>query len=207
MQLYDGRGSQEVELPKMNLSPVYKLRSGPVELHLLEKAPASKRDVPADAPHVAVTEEMKDFILLVAQKSEKIDADVQANESGNAQSDESAEAGDGGKILTLMLIEVDPRKFKPGGLLWVNLTENRIKGTLGDEEFTLDAGSQTVVSDPIKGGGSFPVKLSFSIPGDDQLRPLSETKWIHYPKGRIVQFVMEEQGSVVPRLLGVADNR
>ena len=109
--------------------------------------------------------------------------------------------------LSIGAIEVDPAKFKKGGMLWYNLTQNHMEGTLGDAELTLEPNSQTVISNPVAGEENFLVKLSFSTPDNDQLRPLSETKWPHYSRGRIVQFVLEEPGSIVPRLLGVADNR
>ena len=50
LQLFDGKGSQEIKLPRMNLSPVYKLPSGAITLRLLEKAPGKPEDIPVGAP-------------------------------------------------------------------------------------------------------------------------------------------------------------
>jgi hypothetical protein len=200
MYLFDGRDSQEVKLPKMNLSPVYTLKSGSVELYLLDKPPASKRKIPADSLHASVGKGTTDFILLVMRDTKKVDGD----EGDTADENEEKDAAE---VLTLTLIEVDPAKFVKGGMLWCNLTSNSIEGTLGDVKLSLGPESQAIIESPADGGGSFPVKLSFKAPGDDELRPMTETKWLHNPKSRIVQFVKEEPGSIVPRLLGVADNR
>ena len=61
MWLLDGVSSQEVQLPGMNLSPVYKLRSDVTKLSLLPSTPEDKEPDLENAPSVAVPEGVTDF--------------------------------------------------------------------------------------------------------------------------------------------------
>ncbi|NNC87466.1 MAG: hypothetical protein HKN82_03275, partial [Akkermansiaceae bacterium] len=61
LHLFDGVESQEVELPRLNLSQVYKLRPGALTLHLLAGPPGDPEKIPAGAPSVAVPATVTDF--------------------------------------------------------------------------------------------------------------------------------------------------
>ena len=182
--LFDGEGYQEVELPKMNLSPVYKLPAGDISLRLLTKQPETPEQIPAGAPGVEVAEGIGDFYLLIS------------NDPKN-------------KVIpvAMKVVDADPGKFRRGEMLWFNLTENRIGGKLGSEKFDLKPNSRQISKAPINEAGQFPVELYFLMPGKEDIWPLCETKWIHNPNGRVVMFVISEKGVRVPRLMGFPDFR
>jgi hypothetical protein len=183
--LFDGKGYQKVEFPTMNLSPVYDLPGGAISLRLVRKEPANPEEkIPAGAPGVALPESVGDFYLLVS------------NDPKN-------------KVLpvAMKVINADFASFRAGEMLWFNLTKNRIGGKLGSEKLDLKPNSRHISKAPTNKAGNFPVELYYRIPGDRDVWPLCETKWIHNPNGRVVMFVLPEEGVRVPRLMGFPDFR
>jgi len=184
LQLFDGTATQEVELPKMNLSPVYKLPAGPLVIRLLESPPATPEEVNQDAPKVAVAEDVTDFYLLVSSDPSNKVVPVK-----------------------MQVIDANTSKFRKGQMLWFNLTENRVGGQVGTEKLVMDANSKTILDAPAAGNDDFLVNLSFRMPGNEQLYPLCETKWLHDPRSRSVHFVITQEGGRTPRILGFPDYR
>lgn len=66
LHLFDGVSPQMVELPRMNLSPVYKLRPAALCLRLLPAPAVDPKTVSPDAPSVAVPESHANFHLVFA---------------------------------------------------------------------------------------------------------------------------------------------
>ncbi|MFC7335947.1 hypothetical protein ACFQY0_02055 [Haloferula chungangensis] len=182
--LFDGKGFQKVELPTMNLSPVYEVAAGEVSLRLLKEQVESPELIPSGAPGAKLSESAGDFYLLVS------------NDPAN-------------KLLPLSMkvVDADFSRFRMGEMLWFNLTNNRIGGKLGDEKLDLKPNSRLISKAPTDKAGNFPVELYYQRPGDKDVWPLCETKWIHNPNGRVVMFVIPEEGVRVPRLMGVPDFR
>ena len=182
--LFDGTSAQKVELPRMNLSPIYKLPAGPLILRLLEKQPETAEAIPAGSPQVKIGEGTSDFYLLIA------------NDPKN-------------KVLpvSMQVINADQGSFSKGQMLWFNLTKNRVGGTLGSEKLALEPNSRKISNAPAKGAGDYPVELYYQIPGDKKVWPLCETQWQHNPAGRTVVFVLTEGDSRVPRIMGFPDFR
>ncbi|MEY3896361.1 MAG: hypothetical protein RLZZ214_1881 [Verrucomicrobiota bacterium] len=69
LHLFDGTASQEVELPQMNLSPIYKLPAGAITLALLPASASKPQEVSLDAPKASVAETLTDIYLLVTSDS------------------------------------------------------------------------------------------------------------------------------------------
>lgn len=184
LTLFDGNGYQKVKLPKMNLSPVYELPAGDITLRLLTKEPETPEQIPAGAPGVKLREGIGDFYLLIS------------NDPGN-------------KVIpvAMKVVDADPGKFRRGEMLWFNLTKNRIGGKLGTEKLDLKPNARLISKAPAEKAGNFPVELYYQMPGNEDVWPLCETKWIHNPNGRIVMFVIPEEGVRVPRLMGFPDFR
>jgi hypothetical protein len=182
--LHDGIGSQKVELPRMNLSPIYQVPGGPLVLRLLDKEPAKPEEIPAEAPKVALAEGTGDFYLLVSTDPKN-------------------------KLIpvAMQVINADQASFRKGQSLWFNLTPHRVGGKLGIEKFVLDPNSRKISAAPVQGAENYPVELYYQIAGDNRLWPLCETQWQHNPAGRTVVFVLNEAGSKVPRILGFPDFR
>ena len=184
LQLFDGTASQPVELPQMNLSPIYKLPGGPLIIRLLTSAPTKPEAVPPDAPQAVIPEAMSDFYLLISTDPANKIAPVK-----------------------LQVIDADPAKFKKGQMLWFNLTANSVGGQVGSENLAMPANSKTLLNAPANKNGDYPVNLNFRAPGDARLNPLCETKWQYDAGTRTVLFVINQQGAHIPRVLGFPDYR
>lgn len=184
LHLFDGTASQEVELPQMNLSPIYQLPSGPMELTMLSTAATKPDDVPKEAPKATVAESVIDFYLLLSSDP--------ANEIAPVR---------------LQVIDVNSANFKRGEMLWFNLTENSIGGQLGSEQLAMTPQSRRIVKPPARSDENYNVNLSFRMPGNERLYPLCETKWLHDSRSRTLFFVISQDGSRTPRVLGFPDYR
>jgi len=184
LQLFDGQASQEVELPQMNLSPVYKLPAGELVIRLLTTAPLKPGEVIPNAPKAAIPEAMTDFYLLVSSDPANKIVPVK-----------------------LQVIDADAAKFRKGQMLWFNLTANSVGGQVGTEELAMAANSKTIVNAPASRNEDYNVNLSFRIPGNEVLYPLCETKWQHDTRSRSVLFVVSVDGGRTPRILGFPDYR
>jgi hypothetical protein len=182
--LYDGKGSQKVELPSMNLSPVYELPGGAISLRLLTKEVATPEEIPAGAPGVKLGESAGDFYLLLS------------NDPKN-------------KVLpiSMQVVDADPAKFRKGQILWFNLTKNRIGGKLGPERLDLKPNSRQISKAAASEVGSFPVELFYQMPGEKSVWPLCKTEWSHNPSGRMVMFVLQEEGRLAPQIMSFPDFR
>ncbi len=184
LQLFDGTASQQVELPRMNLSPVYKLPAGPIVIRMMTAAPAKPEAVPPDAPKAVIPEALADFYLLVSTDPANKIAPVK-----------------------LQVIDADPAKFKKGQMMWFNLTANSVGGQVGTENLAMAPNSKIILNAPAAKNGDYNVNLSFRTPDDERLNPLCETKWQYDAGRRAVLFVVPQEGVRIPRVLGFSDHR
>ena len=184
LHLFDGTSSQEVELPQMNLSPIYQLPSGPITLALLPAAASKPEDVSPDAPKATVAESITDIYLLVTSETSNKIAPVK-----------------------FQVIDVNSIKFRKGQMLWFNLTPNKIVGKVGTQDLDMATMSKSILEPPSTKGDDYPVNLSFLMPDNERVYPLCETKWSHDPRARTMFFVVMQSGSRTPRIVGVPDYR
>lgn len=184
LHLFDGLQSREVELPRMNFSPVYPIRPGALTLALLPSPPAPDGSIPADAPKATLAESVTDFYLIVSSDPANKIAPVR-----------------------MRVINADAAHFKRGQMLWYNLTENRIGGLLGSRKLLLNPQSRLILDAPATGMQDYRVNIHFLTPGKQRPEPLCETSWTHDPRSRSVFFVISPDGSPIPRILGFPDFR
>jgi hypothetical protein len=184
LHLFDGKFSREVELPQMNLSPVYKLPAGPLVVRLMANAPAKPEEVDPGAPKAPVAETIKDFFLLVTPDP--------ANKTVPVK---------------LQVIDGDASKFGKGEMMWYNLTPYSIGGKVGSEQLAMAANSKANLKPPAATNEDYAVSLAYRKAGDKRPYPLCETKWLHDPKTRTLLFVIVQPGSTTPRVLGFPDHR
>lgn len=184
LHLFDGAASREVQLPRLNLSPVYPLPGGALTLRLLA-APAVK-DQPVDpaAPSVAVGEGIGDFYLLVSPDPSNKTVPVR-----------------------MQVIDATADRFKSGQMLWYNLTAHDVGGQVGTQKLAIKARSKVILDRPAAAAGDYNVNLSYRMTGKEALYPLCETRWVYDPASRIVLFIINEPGSRIPRVLGFPDHR
>ncbi len=182
LHLFDGKKSQEVELPHINFSPVYQVSQGAIVLKMLSVAETDPMKMSPEVPSVAVPEAVTDFYLLVS------------SDPANA-------------VAPVKLEVIDATQFTKGQMLWYNLTANRLDGQIGTEKLALDGNSQAILNPPASKSEDYNVNISFSKPGDDHLQPFCETKWRHDPQIRNVFFVVTNEGARAPRVMGLRDQR
>jgi hypothetical protein len=184
LHLFDGTRSQEVDLPRMNLSKLYTLPSGPLTLRFVPKAVTDPTTIPAKAPAVTVAETMQDMYLLL-----------------------TSDPGNETAPVKVQVINAGTEQLKLGQMLWFNLTANHIGGTVGRQKMVLGPQSRSVVEAPAAQSEGYPVNLGYRRPGNEALYPLCETKWHHDPRSRSLVFVIAEQGVRTPRVLAFPDYR
>ncbi len=184
LHLHDGAATREIDLPRLNLSRVYELPSGPLTLRLLPAPPADGQPPDPACPSVAVGENTGDFYLLLSPDP--------AN-----------------KTLPIRMQIIDARadRFKTGQMLWYNLTPHDVGGQVGKQKLAVKPRSRVILDPPASGREDYNVNLVFRIAGKDTLYPLCETRWNHDPAARTVLFIVTEAGSRTPRVLGFPDHR
>ncbi len=184
LHLHDGTASREIDLPRLNLSKVYPLPGGEITLRLLPAPPAEGEVPNPAAPSVKVPETTGDIYLLVSPDP--------ANKTVPAR---------------MQVIDASAERFKPGQMLWFNLTAHEVGGQVGQQKLAMKSRSKVILDPPAAKAGDYNVNLSFRIAGKDSLYPLCETRWVHDPANRTVLFVINEPGSRAPRVLGFPDHR
>jgi len=184
LQLFDGVASIEVDLPRMNFSKVYPLRSGPLTLCLLPSPLSDATKLPPGAPSVTVAGDVADFYLLVTSDPANTVAPVR-----------------------MQVINASSDKLRVGQMLWFNLTKNTVGGSVGSEKLVIQPNSRVTMEAPAKGNLDYPVNLTFRIPDNDHLYPLCETRWRHDPRSRSVVFINAENGVRTPRVMVFPDYR
>ena len=184
LYLFDGKDTREVELSRMNFSPVYELPAGQLNLRLLADPPEDPRTIPAGAPAVMVPETVVDFYLLI-----------------------SSDPDNGVVPVRMQVIDASFDKAKPGQMMWFNLTPNTIGGNVGDRRLVVRPKSSTVLDAPIPSAGEYPIQLFFQIPDDERMHPLTSTSWGHDPRTRNIIFINAAPNSRTPRVRGFTDFR
>lgn len=189
LHLFDGTNSQEVELPRMNFSPVYELPTAATALALLPSAPPAPTDgnptaIPNGAPQVSLAENITDFYLILSSDPTNRVAPV-----------------------TMQVIRADIAQFKRGQMLWHNLTDSTVGGILGSRKLLIKPNSRIILDPPARNREDYLVNIHFQPPGHTRVEPLCETLWTHDPRSRSVFFILKSDQSAVPRILGFADFR
>ncbi|BCX46254.1 hypothetical protein HAHE_01620 [Haloferula helveola] len=184
LHLFDGATSREVDLPRLNLSDVYDLPGGPLTLRLLPEPPADPEKIPAGAPSVSIASEAGDFYLLLTSDPQNKIAPVK-----------------------IRAIDASTDKLRAGQMLWFNLTQSMVGGTIGSEKLVLKPGTKVTLNPPAKGNDNYPVLLDYRIPGKESLYPLCETSWRHDPRSRSLAFVVPGKNGRTPRVMAFPDYR
>jgi hypothetical protein len=182
--LFDGEDSQRVKLPKMNLSPVYELRSDARAIALLNKVPESVEAVPRAAPRVKIPKGVLDFYLFISPDPSNPVTPVK-----------------------MTIVDAGSDDFEIGQMLWFNLTDKTIGGNVGGERVVISPNSRHLMDAPVEEASNYPVKLAFTMSGKEQLYPLCQTKWFHNPKSRNVAFIFPQENRRAPRVMVFPDYR
>ncbi len=182
--LFDGKRSQKIELPRLSLSPVYKVRPGKVKLWLLTSPVDDPENIPVGTPSIIVPAAALDFYLLIAHDRPN-------------------------KVLPLQmqLVNANHNRIGRGEMLWFNLTPKYIAGKIGKENLKLPPKKSVLVKEPARGRGNYSVEIYFRVPGDARTHPLIESQWRHDPRSRSIVFVFDEGKRRAPRIQSFSDFR
>lgn len=184
LQLFDGTTSQEVELPRMNFSPVYQIAPGAINLRLLPAPPAKPEDINPAAPGAKVAADVADCYLLVASDPTNPVTPVR-----------------------MSVINAGQSVFKNGQMLWFNLSDKTVGGQIGKQQLSIAPNARSVIDAPASKSEEYNVNLAYYKSGNEKLQPLCETKWRHDPASRTVLFLINEPGTRTPRVMGFPDRR
>lgn len=182
--LFDGVKSQQVELPSMNLSPVYELAAGPLNLTLLPTPPQDPEKLTPGAPSTKVPEAMVDFYLLIISDPTNKVAPVR-----------------------MQVVNASSEKITKGQTLWFNLTDLTIGGKLGTEKLLINPKGSIVTNAPRNDAGDYPVSIAYHKQGEETSYPICETIWMYDPLSRSLGFIIQQAGAKNPRLMMYPDFR
>ncbi len=188
LHLFDGSNSQEVELPSMNLSPMYKLAPDVTQLKLLIAKVGDPKEVPADAPSVDIPADYTDFLLLVIS-----DPDHQITP------------------VKLEAVNLVSENFKIGQTLWSNRTDKTIQGKLGEQILSLEPESSKILDAPVseKGvstSGYYSASFTYQVQDQGAFEPITEQQWWHDAKSRHLGFIVNSGGKL-PKIYFYRDFR
>ena len=184
LYLFDGEKTQQIEPPRLNLSPVYPLPEGNLNLRFFLNAPSDLENIPEGAPSVKIPESTKNVYLILTSDLKNTVAPVH-----------------------IQTVNADATHLSRGQMLWFNLTDKHVGGKVGSEKIDLKPLGRERVGEPRQGSGDYPVELYFLIEGDSHLHPLCETNWRHDPRSRSLVFVARNGNRRAPRIYSVSDFR
>lgn len=183
LYLHDGKSTRQVEVPRMNLSTPYEMPGGALTLRLLTAIPAEGQPPNPAAPSAAVAEGIGSFYLLV-----------------------TADPANKAVPVRMQVIDASVDRFKPGQMLWYNLTATDVGGEVGTQKVAIKARSKEITDAPAKAAEDYNVKLVYRSQKDQAPQPICETRWQHDPQARTVLFVVNEPGTPLPRIFAFPDN-
>jgi len=184
LYLYDGIESLEVDLPRMNLSQAYTLRSGPLRLKLIEYPASDTHPVPPNAPYAEVAAEQNDIYLILESDPASTVTPVQ-----------------------MTIVDAGQNRYGKGEMLWLNHTNKEIEGYIGFKELRIQPGGDVIIADPAMGKTSYPVELFYKPANKNKAYPLCETVWRHDPRSRNLIIIIDDEKRNVPRILSFSDFR
>jgi len=188
LHLYDGSSSQEVDLPSMNLSPLYKLAAGAIQLKLLTAKAEDPKEVPPDAPSVEIPADYADFFLLVSSDPENKITPVK-----------------------LKAINLDNENFKPGQTLWLNQSDKTIEGKLDEQILSLEPESSKIADAPfdkkrVPTSGYYTVSFTYQTNDQGVFAPITEQEWWHDAESRHLGLIVNT-GRKLPTIYFYRDFR
>lgn len=176
IHLYDGTTSQEVDLPGVNLSPLYKLAPGAIQLRLLSAKADDPKTVSPDAPSIEIPRHYTDFYLLLSSDPKN-------------------------KIIPIKLkvINLESENFKLGQAMWINDTDNIIKAELGEQTVSLGPHSSKIVDSPLSNqrgpaSGYYIAKFAYQPGANAAVTAITEQSWWHDANSRHLGFIINKGG-------------
>ncbi len=178
LHLFDGSTSQQVDLPNMNLSAVYKINSNTTRLLLLPFQVDNPKDISPEAPAVEIPTEYINILLLISSDPENKIAPV--------------------KLTVINL------NFKISQTLWINRSDKTIEGKLGEQVLSIEPDSSKIIDAPLgnqstPASGYIEASFTYKVQDSDVSSPISEQQWWHDANSRHIG-VIANSGGKLPKI-------
>jgi len=181
--LFDGKKSQPITLPSMNLSEVIELPGGDLTIAMSPKEIKDPKALPPSLPMLRIPETIADFYIIVIPDPQNKELPIKMN-----------------------LVDTGGGKLNPGETLWYNLTEHRIVAKLGNAEMSVNPKGRAISKDPVPVSGYYEAKFLFQANGQGSFAPITEQAWWHDCKSRYMGF-MVGTGGKLPKIYSFRDYR
>lgn len=182
--LFDGEKSQNIQLPRLSLSPVYKVRPGHTKIWLLTTPVEKIEEIPVGSPSAIIPVEISDFYLLIVRDP--------SNKS---------------LPLRMQIVNANYDRIRLGEMLWFNLTQKHLVGEIGSASLKLPPNESVITKKPARENVNYPVEIYFRVANDDRTHPLIESQWQHNPNSRFIVFVYDEGKRRAPKISSFSDFR
>ena len=178
LHLFDGSTSQQVDLPSMNLSAVYKISSNTTRLLLLPSQVDNPKDISPEAPTVEIPTEFTNILLLISSNPENKIAPV--------------------KLTVINL------NFKISQTLWINRSDKTIEAKLGEQVLSIEPDSSKIIDAPLgnqstPASGYFEASFTYKVQGSDVTSLISEQQWWYDANSRHLG-VIANSGGKLPKI-------
>ena len=179
--LFDGTKSHKVSLLGKNLSEELSLPTGKLSLSLTPGALANVADTPKNAPLLNVPEGVGNFYIIVTEDPDN-------------------------KVFPVKMRLVDQAEhdFKLGQTLWVNMTEFKIVGKMGDKKLEIPPHTNVVGEAPLKASGYYKATFSYQPDKKGEYMPIMRKSWWFDEKSKNVGFITSTRGTL-PKIYSFRD--
>lgn len=181
--LFDGKESQRITLPSMNLSPVIEFSGGELIIAMTSQKVDDPEALPALAPRLRIPEGVNDFYILVTPDPENRHLPVKMN-----------------------LVDPAGSKLKPGEILWFNGTNHRIIAKLGDARLSVKPQSRSISNSPVPKSGYYNAQFGYQANGEGPVARITEQQWWHDVGSRHLGFIVNTGGKL-PKIYYYRDFR
>lgn len=181
--LFDGKKSQSITLPSMNLSEVIELPSGEITIAMTPNEIKDPKLLSPKSPLLRIPEKIIEFYIIIIPDPTNQDMPVKMN-----------------------LVDTGSGKLNPGETLWYNFTKHQIAAKLGSADMKIDPMGRTISKDPVAASGYYAAKFAYQANGKGEFAPITEQYWWHDATSRHLGF-MVNTGGKLPKIYFYRDFR
>ncbi len=181
--IFDGKESQSITLPSMNLSEVIELPSGELTIAMTSNKITDPKALSPNAPLLRIPEKLMEFYIIITSDPNNKELPIKMN-----------------------LVDAGAGKLNEGETLWYNFTEHRIAAKLGSAEMTVDPEGRAISKDPTTASGYYTARFIYQAHGKGEYAPITEQNWWHDAASRHLGF-MYNSGGKLPKIYFYRDFR
>lgn len=181
--IFDGKESQLVTLPSMNLSEVIELPDGEITIAMTQTKVSDPKTLSLKSPMLKIPENIRDFYIIVTPDPNNTELPIKMN-----------------------MVNTGEGKLKPGETLWYNFTSHRIAAKLGSAEIVVDPNGRMISKNPAPASGYYVAKFIYQLDGKGEYAPITEQSWWHDATSKHLGF-MVNSGGKLPKIYFFRDFR